>query len=152
MELNEALIVLDLEAGDARSVIDVLAGILHDRGFVSRDYGERTFERELKHPTGLPTSPFCIAFPHADADGVNQSALAVASLRKPVVFQNMGDPEEALDVLMVFMLANNSPGEQIQALRNLATLFSQPKRLVELRELPTPERAATWLRRELGLC
>ena len=151
LTFNESLIAFDLEAKDAHEVIEILAGRLHVKGLVAADYGEQTWRRELNHPTGLPTKPFCIAFPHADADGVQQSALGVAVLHEPVTFQNMADPDEGLDVRLVFMLANRDPEEQIQTLRNLAVLFGQPEKLTELRNQTTLSEMESWLRRELRL-
>ena len=151
LELNEGLVAIDLEAPNAHAVIDTLAGRLCDQGLVSAEYGARTFEREQEHPTGLPTNPFYIAFPHADADGVNQSGLAVALLKHPVVFKNMADPEEDLDVCLVLMLANRNPEEQIQTLRSLALLFGQPDKLAALRSQLTPADAVSWLKLELSL-
>lgn len=151
LAFNESLIALNLEAADSRIVIDVLAGKLHEQGLVVAEYGEQTYIRELEHPTGLPTKPFCIAFPHADAQGVHQSGLALATLAKPVGFRNMGDPDEELPVSLVIMLANREPEEQIRTLRNLALLFSNPDKLVALRDQPTTPAAAACLRDELHL-
>jgi PTS system galactitol-specific IIA component len=151
LEFNESLIAFDLQAADAKEVINLLAGKMHAQGFVSAEYGAQTWARELHHPTGLPTKPFCIAFPHADADGVHRSALGVAVMHKPVTFQNMADPDEGLDVMLVFMLANRDPQEQIQTLRNLAVLFGQPEKLVELRDQSTLRGVESWLKRELRL-
>lgn len=151
LEFNESLIAFDLQANDAHEVIDVLAGRMHTQGFVVADYGAQTWAREQIHPTGLPTKPFCIAFPHADADSVSRSALGVAVLHQSVTFQNMADPEEGLDVSLVFMLANRDPEEQIQTLRNLAVLFGQPDKLVEVRDQATLKDVESWLKRELGL-
>lgn len=151
LEFNESLIAFDLQATDAREVIDLLAGRMHAQGLVTGGYGVQTWEREQHHPTGLPTKPFGIAFPHADAEGVYHSALGVAVLHQPVTFQNMADPDEGLDVTLVFMLANRDPAEQIQTLRNLAELFGQPEKLVELREQSTLQGVESWLRRELRL-
>jgi PTS system galactitol-specific IIA component len=151
LEFNESLIAWNLDVQDATDVIGDLAGRMYSQGLVTADYGRQTCERELAHPTGLPTSPFCIAFPHADAEGVHRSALGLALLQKPVKFQNMADPDESLDVLVVFMLANRDPEEQIQTLRNLAVLFGQPEKLVELRDQPTLQGAESWLRCELHL-
>jgi galactitol PTS system EIIA component len=151
LEFNESLIVFDLQAKDAKEVIELLAGRMHAQGLVDVKYGVQTWAREMDHPTGLPTKPFCIAFPHADAEGVNRSALGVAVMRQPVKFQNMADPDEALDVTLVFMLANRDPEEQIQTLRNLALLFGQPEKLTELRDQTTLQGVASWLRRELRL-
>jgi|GEM_PF-253008 len=151
LTFNEKLVALDLDAVDARTVIEVLAGKLHGQGLVVAEYGQQTYAREVEHPTGLPTNPFCIAFPHADADGVKESSLALAILSKPVVFKNMADPEEDLQVFLVLMLANRNPEEQIQTLRNLALLFGQPDKLAALRDQSTAEKAVTWLRGELHL-
>jgi len=151
LAFNDSLIAFDLQAKDAHDVIDVLAERMHAQGLVAATYGEQTWRRELDHPTGLPTKPFCIAFPHADADGVQQSALGVAVLHEPVTFQNMADPDEGLDVRLVFMLANRDPEEQIQTLRNLAVLFGQPEKLDELRNQTTLPEVESWLRRELRL-
>ncbi len=151
LTFNEKLVALDLDAVNARTVIEVLAGKLHREGLVVAEYGQQTYAREVEHPTGLPTKPFCIAFPHADADGVKVSALALATLSKPVAFKNMGDPEEDLQVFLVLMLANRNPEEQIQTLRNLALLFGQPNKLVALRDQSTAKKAVTWLRGELHL-
>lgn len=151
LEFNESLIAFDLQAGDAKEVIDLLAGMMHAQGLVTAEYGAQTWARELHHPTGLPTKPFCIAFPHADAEGVHRSALGVAVLRQPVTFQNMADPDEGLEVSIIFMLANHDPQEQIQTLRNLAELFGQPDKLIALREQSTLQGIESWLRRELRL-
>lgn len=151
LEFNESLIALDLQAKDAKEVIDLLAEKMYAQGLVAAGYGAQTWEREMVHPTGLPTKPFCIAFPHADADGVDRSALGVGVMRAPVKFQNMADPDEGLDVMIVFMLANRDPEEQIQTLRNLALLFGQPEKLVELRDQTTLHGVESWLRRELRL-
>jgi len=77
--------------------------------------------------------------------------LGGAVMRQPVTFQNMADPDEGLDVMLVFMLANRDPEEQIQTLRNLAVLFGQPEKLVELRDQATLQGVESWLRRELRL-
>ena len=151
LTFNDSLIAFDLQAKDARDVIGVLAEKMHAQGLVAANYAEQTWLRELDHPTGLPTRPFCIAFPHADPDGVRQSALGVAVLHEPVTFQNMADPDEGLDVMLVFMLANRDPEEQIQTLRNLAVLFGQPEKLDELRNQTTLLEVESWLRRELRL-
>ena len=151
LEFNESLIAFDIQAKNAKEVIDLLSGSMYAQGLVSAEYGAQTWARELEHPTGLPTKPFCIAFPHADAQGVNRSALGVAVMHQPVKFQNMADPDESLDVELIFMLANRDPEEQIQTLRNLAVLFGQPEKLVELRNQVTLKGAASWLKRELHL-
>ncbi len=151
IEFNESLVFCDLDAPNNQTVIQIMAERMVSLGLVCEDYGARTFAREQQHPTGLPTKPFCIAFPHADAEGVNRSALGVASLRRPVGFNSMEDPDESLEVWFVFMLANRLPEEQIDTLRSLATLFGQPEKLSELRNQTDSGMMTTWLKQELNL-
>ena len=149
LAIDPSLILLQHEANDADEIIHALSERLHSYGAVEAGYAQATIDRERLHPTGLPTKPFGIAFPHADADGVLQPSLAVATLKETVAFQNMGDPEEVLAVEIVFLLANKDPEEQVQALRSLATVFGQPEKLEELRSEIDADKAADWLRREL---
>jgi PTS system galactitol-specific IIA component len=138
-----------LEADDAESAIEQLCTPLHHNGAVRDTYAEETIEREHKHPTGLPTRPFPIAFPHAEAEGVFRSALAVATLKHPVNFRNMADPDEDLPVEIIFLLANREPEEQVQALRQLAMIFGESEKLVALREMQDAQQTANWLTGEI---
>ena len=151
LKFQESFVITRLEAKSSDDVITALAGCLSVAGLVNDHYGEATIQREREHPTGLPTRPFPIAFPHADAAGVNESALAVAFLKEPVNFKNMADPEEELPVEIVIMLANKSPQEQIQTLRNLAELFGQADKLTELKNIPDSYGIVKWLKKELEL-
>jgi PTS system galactitol-specific IIA component len=151
LRFEESFVLADLEAADSDQVINELAERLHQAGMVNERYADATIEREIHHPTGLPTRPFPIAFPHADADGVLESALAVACLKYPVTFKNMADPDEDLAVEIVIMLANKSPEEQIQTLRSLAELFGEVEKLSELRNISEPISIMKWLKKELFL-
>lgn len=149
LNIQRSFVAVNLEASSAEEIIQHLADKLYQAGMVEQGYGAATIERERKHATGLPTRPFPIAFPHADADGVLQSSLAVAALKHPVGFQNMADPEEELEVELVIMLANKSPEEQVATLQNLAVLFGTPQKLLELKNLQDPDLMVEWLKKEL---
>jgi PTS system galactitol-specific IIA component len=151
IKFEESFVISGLEAENSDQVINELAGCLFDAGLVEEDYGQATIRRELEHPTGLPTRPFPIAFPHADAQGVKESALAVACLKNPVKFKNMADPDEDLEVEIVIMLANKSPEEQIETLRSLAELFGEPDKLAELKTINKSCAIVDWLKKELAI-
>ncbi len=151
LRFEESFVLTGFEANNSDEIINKLAGCLHQAGSVDDMYGEATIKRELDHPTGLPTRPFPIAFPHADSAGVIESSLAIACLKEPVLFKNMADPEEDLAAEIVIMLANKSPEEQIQTLRSLAELFGEPEKLSQLRSLSDPEKIVEWLKKELLL-
>ncbi len=149
--VQESFIIPQLQAKDSDEVIAAMAGRLCAGGAVCDEYAADTIAREQAHPTGLPTRPFAIAFPHADAVGVFESALSVANLVTPVKFKNMGDPDEELDVELVIMLANKSPEEQIETLRSLAAIFGQSEKLIELKALTEPGKVVNWLKGELNI-
>ena len=150
MIIDEAIIAQDCEVADREELINLLAGKLRAAGYVDETYGQATIARERIHPTGLPTKPFPIAIPHADADGVIDSAMAFASMKKPVDFCNMVEPEEELPAEMIFMIANNTPEEQVKVLRKLATLFGDPEKLVELKALTQTASIVSWFETELA--
>ncbi len=151
LNLQESFVIVGLEASDSDKVIQKLADCLHQAGMVDANYAVATIEREQRHATGLPTRPFPIAFPHADAAGVLESALAVATLKCPVVFKNMADPDEDLSVELVIMMANKDSGEQVKTLRKLAELFGQPEKLSELKNILDTVEIVEWLTKELVL-
>jgi PTS system galactitol-specific IIA component len=149
LAIDPSFMLLYYEASDAEMIINALSERLFAYGAVEENYGQETIARERIHPTGLPTKPFAIAFPHAEAEGVLESSLAVATLSHPVQFLNMGDPDESLDVEIVFLLANKEPEKQVQALRQLALIFSDTSKLIHLREIESAQLAVEWLREQL---
>jgi PTS system galactitol-specific IIA component len=62
---------------------------------------------------GLPTVPVGTAIPHSDKEFAISSAVAVGKLQNPVIFQNMGAPQEELDVNVIFLLAVCKGEEQV---------------------------------------
>jgi PTS system galactitol-specific IIA component len=148
---DDDYVALNVKVENSKDVIFLLSGMLEKKGVVSAKYGEAAYKRELSYPTGLPTKPFFIAFPHADCEEVYQSALAVATLAKPVVFKSMEDPEIELPVHIVILLANRSPDEQVKVLRQLAIIFGKPEKLTELRNHKTISDLVAWMRKELKL-
>ena len=148
---DDDCVALNVKVEISKDVIFLLSGMLEKKGAVSAKYGEAAYKRELSYPTGLPTKPLSIAFPHADCEEVYQSALAVATLAEPVVFKSMEDPEIELQVHIVILLANRSPDEQVKVLRQLVTIFGVPEKLTELRNHQTISDFVAWMRKELKL-
>ncbi len=151
MVICEELIAVDVVAADADATMELLGEMLCRSGATEPRYTAAVIAREAEHPTGLPTKPFPIAIPHAGTDGVLRSAIAVACLRSPVGFRNMGDPDEELMVEMVLMLATASAEEQVPLLRDLTLVFGDPERLGDLRSQPSSRAVAEWMRKELSI-
>lgn len=124
--IDESLIIPNLEVNDRKEVIRLLGKKLVAKGYVSDEFIQSVLEREERFPTGLPTK-VPVALPHTDAKYCSHSALAVATLKKPVLFKEMDDPNKKLNVKMVFLLALNDRDSQTKWLQALIKLFQSKK-------------------------
>ncbi len=145
-KVDESLIALDVEAEDAEALIRLLCKKLEEAGCVDSEHVQAVLEREKRFPTGLPTRPFCVAIPHGEGEGVNESALAFARLKKSVIFKNMADDKEELEVRMIFLIANNEPENQVKTLRRLSEMFSEPEQLLALSKINEPKEVMKMLK------
>jgi len=138
--LKPEAICLQITAETSEEVIRILGTKLHALGYVKDGFIEATLKREAEMPTGLPLDgEINAAIPHVDIEFVNQSALALATLTKPVVFYNMVDSEEAVPARLVIMLALDQPKSQITMLQEVSRIFQQPEIVHQLVEALTPE-------------
>ncbi|BDR59294.1 PTS sugar transporter subunit IIA [Xylocopilactobacillus apicola] len=117
--ISKDLIFKDKTFNDREEALNFSAQKLLDNGLVKKTYAQAILEREKIFPTGLPTGNIKVAIPHADAEHVNESALAITTLKKPVGFQNMGDPDSTLDVSIIIMMAIAEPKKQVAMLQQL---------------------------------
>lgn len=128
--LNPTLIELDVEANTSEDILKKLANLLISKGYVKESYLNAVIEREKVFPTGLATESVGVAIPHADIVHVNKTAIAIAVLKKPIKFKAMGNPEEEVDVKLVFMLAIKDPAMQLKLLQDLVEIFQDKKMLM----------------------
>ena len=98
--------------------------------------------REKEYPTGLPTNGVGVAIPHAEIKYVLKPGIAVATLRTPVKFNVMGNPDEQVDVKLIFMLAIKDPNVQISILKKLVSIFQEEQLLVKLIDIKNEEEFA----------
>lgn len=133
MFFDEKIIELGMEARSDTDVITQLANILTQKDIVKKSFVDHVLEREKKFPTGLPVKEgLGIAIPHTDSIYVNKSQIAVASLKKPVIFKNMVDASKDVEVSLVFMIAMSKPHEQANLLSNLMNMCQHPQAVENL--------------------
>lgn len=136
--LAPASVHLSLPAQSAEEVIRTLGEELLSHGKVKTDFVEATLAREASHPTGLVLGGrYNAALPHVDLDYVNQSAIALAVLKDPVVFRSMVNKEEEVPVHLVIMLALADPKAQINALGQIAEVLQNPEIVEKLVQAST---------------
>jgi PTS system galactitol-specific IIA component len=137
--LNESTISLNLEAETSTEVIHHLGGKLLAAGLVKDSFIEAAITRETILPTGLSLEgDIHVAIPHTDIIHVNHSGVAMATLTKPVIFQNMEMPSEGVSVSIVFLLALDEPHAQIEMLQEIAEVLQDPvtlQRLIKAKEI-----------------
>ena len=124
--------MVDVPAENFEDVILYVGQAMQSAGLVRDTYPHAVLEREKKHPTGLPDHVMA-AIPHVSGEHVLKPGIAVACLRNPVTFYNIANPEEALSIRIVFMLAIKDPGEQLNTLRALTKTFQNVELMDRMR-------------------
>jgi galactitol PTS system EIIA component len=124
--IDESLTVVGLDCKDKVEVIERLAGLLLEGGYVKESYLPNVLVRETIMPTGLQTKAGGVAIPHTDSEHVIRSVMAIGLLKSPVNFKNMANPSEVVKVNLVFLLAIAEKQAVIQVLSQLAEMFLDP--------------------------
>ncbi|TFJ94350.1 PTS sugar transporter subunit IIA [Lentibacillus salicampi] len=115
--------VMKLDATTDKEVLKYMSDFLVLQGIAEKNFPEKVREREMALPTGLPLQPYGVAVPHADPEFAIQRQLLISPLKRPVVFAQMGDPDQQVKVSFVFMLAIPDPGDHLTFIRALFTCF-----------------------------
>ncbi|MGF7400041.1 PTS sugar transporter subunit IIA [Thermoanaerobacterium thermosaccharolyticum] len=129
---NKELIVTNLDAKCKEDVFDVLYKKLYENGFVKESYLEAIKKREKNFPTGLLLNKYNVAIPHTDPEHVIKPAIAVATLKNPVIFKNMANPLEDVEVNIIFMIALNESHSQVEMLQQLIQLIQNDSLIDEI--------------------
>lgn len=151
VNLKDDLVLMDIEASNAEEVIEILGSKLYQGGYVKQSYIQAIKDREKKFPTGLPTEGVGVAIPHTDVIHVNEAAIAVGILKKPVSFEMMGMPEEEVKVEVIFMLAIKAPQEQLEVLQSLMNIFQKQEVLLNIKSSKDPKEVIEIFSREMKL-
>jgi PTS system galactitol-specific IIA component len=101
---DEKRIFLDLEFSSQQAFFEFISEKLYQQGMVKESFLEGISEREKKYPTGLPSSPFPVAIPHCDPIHVIQNSISIVRFKKPIMFEEMGNPGSVLAVDFAFVL------------------------------------------------
>lgn len=132
LALRDENILVQAKADSSEEIIRRLGSLLFDHGLVKDTFVQAVLDREKAFPTGLQTNILGFAIPHTDTEHVNSPALAIATLRQPVVFQAMGDPETSVSVRVVMMLAISDPKAVVHVLRKVISILEDVEALTGL--------------------
>ncbi|PWH19299.1 MAG: PTS fructose transporter subunit IIA [Anaerolineae bacterium] len=147
--IDADLIEINMDVSTKEDALLSLSNRLLEKDLVEQGFYQHIIEREEQFPTGLPTS-IPIALCHTEAIHVKKSALAVATLKRPVIFQEMGTPEKTLDVEIIFLLALKDPKDQVHWLKKMIGVFQKEEALHKIRSASSPNELSLYLSQVLG--
>ena len=130
--LNPKLVYLDMEAKTYTDVFEQLGGAVVREGYAKDSYVQALSEREAEFPTGLDIDGFGVAIPHTAVEHVNKSGIAIARLKEPVTFIQMGSDDDPVEVKLVFMLAVIDPKQHIEELQRILGIITDKSVLIKL--------------------
>lgn len=136
--LHENIINLNINANNNINAIEQIGKMLYDNKYIDSSYIQSVVEREQIFPTGLILPNAGIAIPHASPNNnVFKNGIAAARLNKPVKFRSMENPDEEIDVNMIFMLALSSSNEHLDILKKLFCVFQNQNLINNLKHSKT---------------
>lgn len=144
------LVYLNLEAKDSKEALTKLAGKLLDAGYVKDTFTDAVLAREVEFPTGLDFGSMGIAIPHTDSIHVNKQAIAIAVLKEPVEFVEMGTEDDKVKAECMFMMAIEKPESQITFLSKMMDMFQTEGRLEAIKAAKSEEEAADLFKKFLN--
>ena len=132
MQLKDMLfpecVLIHVKAGTKEEVIGKLYEKLLQNGKVKESFYDAVLEREEMYPTGLKFESWEVAIPHVSPEHVISSAIAIAVLDDPVEFKRMDD-NSSVDVKVVFNIALDKNGKQIEILQDIMTIFADSEKM-----------------------
>ncbi len=137
--ITENLVLLGVEAVTKEEALKQTSARLREQGYVKGTFYSALLERESEYPTGL-SLPVCdIAIPHVSPEHVKRSGIAVAVLKHAVKFRRVDDPEAEAEVKIIFNIALDRNGKQVEVLQKLMEFISDETVLGSILRAETAE-------------
>ncbi|MGK2351255.1 PTS sugar transporter subunit IIA [Cutibacterium sp. V947] len=144
--LNTKLTSINIDATDRDHVLTTMADQLDESGVTRPGFLEALLKREKDYPTGLPVSGG-VAIPHTDPLYVTRDALAVTTLRTPVLFGQMGGSEEdEVPVSVVILMALSNADDHLSMLQNIVKSIQDGDLMKTIRSATEPEEIVSLVR------
>lgn len=139
-ELKTKLIFIDLEAKDTKEVFEQVGGAFIKEGYAKETYIQGLIDREAEFPTGLDIDGFGVAIPHTPVEHVNKTGTAIAVLRNPVTFHEMGgDDEDTVEARLIIMFCVDQPSAHIDKLQRTITIIQDKEVLGKIEKAKEPQ-------------
>lgn len=140
-------ILTHVKAENKEDALRQLFQALNAAGKVRPSFFEAVLKREREYPTGLELEKWNAAIPHVTPDHVRSSAMGIAVLDTPVPFQRMDDDVETVDVKVIFNIALDANGKQLDILQEIMGMVANADIMDRLAQAETPEQVISILKK-----
>jgi len=123
IELSEGLVITEMDCKSNKEALEMLSEKLFENNYVKETFFENVIKREENFPTGIKTKTIGIAMPHTESEHVNKSTISVGILKKPVIFHEMTNENETVEVNIIFLLALADAKKHLNVLQNLVEII-----------------------------
>jgi PTS system galactitol-specific IIA component len=130
--IPEKSVFTDLEVSNKEEALRILADSLLEQGFIHDNFYKSLINREKNFPTGLEFHGIGIAIPHTDPKYIKKDSIAVAVLNKPVIFQDMVDKSNSINVKIIFLLGLSESTKHLNILKQIIDLIQVKGALEEM--------------------
>jgi len=137
LSIKESLILVKEKVTSQEEIIRKLGGMLFENGFVKDTYTQAVLDREIEYPTGLQARVTGVAIPHTDTEYVLKPAVAIATLKDPIIFNGMGMPDTEVKVDVILMLAILNPKQVVHILRKVIFILEDDDALKKMQSAKT---------------
>ncbi|MFF2449429.1 PTS sugar transporter subunit IIA [Neobacillus sp. NPDC058068] len=132
--LYDDLVFLDKEYKDYEDLLSDIMNTLVSKHYVEREFEGALLEREKEFPTGLQLDGYAVAIPHGGSQYVLKDFISLVTLKNPIRMNRMDNPEEALEVDILFMIGFSKSETHLQCLKQLMGLIQDPKVIEDLKK------------------
>lgn len=121
--LSKDDIFLNQNFTDTDSYYQGICGHLLKEGKIDQKYLESIEEREKQFPTGLNVGNICVAIPHTDYQHSKTTQLVITTLKTPINFRQMDNPDKICPVSIVIQILFDTPKKQLVLLKELMKMI-----------------------------
>ncbi len=140
--MDEELIFLQKEnIHSAKEALQFLSKQLLEKGIVNKDFEKAILDREQVFPTGLQFDGYGVAIPHTDAEFVNNTKIAIMTLKDPVEFTQMATNDQLVPVKLIMMLAIPNAHSQVELLQKVVTVLQDKDIIMKLLDYSDNQKA-----------
>lgn len=132
--LCDDLVFLDKEYKNYEDLLTQVMETLVSENYVEKEFQQALLDREKEFPTGLQLDGYAVAIPHGGSQFVKQDFVSLVTLKTPIKMNRMDDPEELLEVDVLFVIGFSKSETHLKSLKELMVLIQDPKVIDDLKK------------------